>query len=476
MSEKKSYLDPVLKGGPGSGHHGHGGLEGVHGGSTPSGGGGDGGGGGGGGGGGSRSKPTRQEFESALEDWNLGKAFLDFMSGDTAEEIEQSAKSADDKARTLGEKFGTKIPNDKVGEKVKSGDYLLHIDGGGYGATFGKVESIKKKIQPMEDRRSDGEYSWDILHDKGAYSSYPEANWYSSDDEFYKVDLAESEEKEHSMKSKANISINKQGMSMQDEMRAIREAFEDEYRGQSDTPIESSSSDYPWIVDTYSTYVIVDDDGDLFRVDYSITKGDGEDVYDFAPRSEWVPVEKRYIETDNSEKEQKHHGKVRVVKGGPGSGHHGHSGLEGVHGGSTPSGGGGGGGGRGGEGAPETKFSGGHRKAANSIMSDLNEDMDDGFKRTSVHRGHGKFKTRIRAPESGRFDSGDEVDDVVSKVTSYLSDKMESYDDPLKSSKVKSFRDDKFRVYVIGDKSNKQVRVEVVEMEKSKRKFRPIQD
>lgn len=36
--------------------------------------------------------------------------------------------------------------------------------------------------------------------------------------------------------------------------------------------------------------------------------------------------------------------KLKVKKGGPGSGHHGHSGLEGVWGGSTPSGGGGGGG------------------------------------------------------------------------------------------------------------------------------------
>lgn len=105
-------------------------------------------------------------------------------------------KGKSEAAKALGEKYGTKVNNDNLHTELKPGDKVLVVSGGGYGSNFGTVKSIKREIVPTEDRRSDG--PWSIQYELEPASknggsviatTYPRANWHSSKDSFYKMDV-----------------------------------------------------------------------------------------------------------------------------------------------------------------------------------------------------------------------------------------------------------------------------------------------
>ena len=95
------------------------------------------------------------------------------------------------------------------------------------------------------------------------------------------------------MKGKANITINKD-LSKQEEMNAISASFRDRFNDDSNDVVASGSTNY-WVQDTYDTYLIVESskDGDYFKVPYSVSGND----YIFASQSDWVEVERKYVET-----------------------------------------------------------------------------------------------------------------------------------------------------------------------------------
>ncbi len=77
--------------------------------------------------------------------------------------------------------------------------------------------------------------------------------------------------------------------SIEQQLNFIRRQFEDEFN-ESDSQISQSSSPFIWISDIFDSFLIVEDEGRLFRVGYVETD---EDIV-FTPKAAWIEVERGY--------------------------------------------------------------------------------------------------------------------------------------------------------------------------------------
>jgi len=194
----KSLIFLVEKGGKGSGYHGpdHKGLSGVWGGSQPREGG----------------EGEREEIEHPkvnLKDIDVllhssGSTFMkrwtDLMLSlgtENPERFSKRIKRGDELLREFGRQHGIELDNKHLKEELSVGDYVLYINGGGWGNYFGRIESIRKMLTKSDAVHSNGPYYFQMNLEAATemgsgvtgLTTYPFAIWHSKDDKLYKFEV-----------------------------------------------------------------------------------------------------------------------------------------------------------------------------------------------------------------------------------------------------------------------------------------------
>lgn len=77
--------------------------------------------------------------------------------------------------------------------------------------------------------------------------------------------------------------------SIEQQLNFIRRQFEDQFNSSATNKVEPVEN-YAWVNDIFDSFIIADEEGRLFRVDYMLF----EDEVLFAPRERWIEVERGY--------------------------------------------------------------------------------------------------------------------------------------------------------------------------------------